>query len=119
MKSKNFLIKIRAIFILTAVCIFIPSCYVPSPLYGTWKDNYGSSIRFMSDGTFSIIIADANLDKPLIHQGDYTVIDNVISFSTNDGITVNTEWDIRGAMLYLKWTESKVTYELTLYHTSK
>ena len=35
--------------------MFIASCYTPSPLYGTWSDNSGNKITFISDGTFVAI----------------------------------------------------------------
>ena len=33
--------------------------------------------------------------------------------------TRNTEWDIRGAMLYLTWTANGKTTMLNLYHTAR
>ncbi len=110
------------VFLLTLSAVLLSSCYVPSPLYGTWADNNGNKISFMDDGTFVAKIT--NPDNPEqssseTYEGDYSVVDNVISFSTKSGLVINTEWDIRGAMLYLDWTASGVTYNLSLYHTGK
>ena len=97
---------------------FLSGCYTPSPLYGTWADNDGNKISFVSDGTFVAKVNDS--DSNLItYEGSYNVIDNVIVFSTSDGLAVNTEWDIRGSVLYLTWTAAGTTKNLSLYHTSK
>lgn len=105
-------------FILTTIVFF--SCYVPSPLYGKWADNNGDTITFISDGTFVAKIYSEE-EIPISYEGDYTVIDNVLIFSESDGTSINTEWDIRGSMLYLTWTfgsENK-SKNLTLYHVSR
>jgi len=93
------------------------SCYTPSPLYGNWADNDGNKISFTSDGTFVAKITKGNTD--VTYQGNYVVVDNVVQFSTNDGIVINSEWDIRGSLLYISWTKGGVVYNLTLYHVSK
>ena len=99
--------------------LLFAGCYVPSPLYGTWADNNGNKISFVSDGTFVATITDLNTKEKTVTQGDYTVIDNVICFSTTDGVSINTEWDIRGSMLYITWTKGGITNVMTLYHISK
>ena len=109
------LISVTAVLLVLALV----SCYVPSPLYGSWSDNDGNKISFMDDGTFVAKIRDPDTEQSVIYDGDYSVVDNVISFSTSDGIVVNSEWDIRGAMLYITWTSGGVTYNLSLYHTGK
>ena len=111
-----------AYIFLSVLCVFaffcFSSCYTPSPLYGTWADNDGNKISFVSDGTFVAKVNDS--DSNLItYEGSYNVIDNVIVFSTSDGLAVNTEWDIRGSVLYLTWTAAGTTKNLSLYHTSK
>lgn len=116
-------------FLSIFVCLALAACYEPSPLYGKWADDYGNYITFISDGTFvSKIFIEPQDDKSEInYQGEYSVIDNVLVFniSQKDGATVtetaNTEWDIRGAMLYLTWTNpsNSKTLNLTLYHVSK
>lgn len=101
------------------ITIIFSSCYTPSPLYGSWNDNVGNKITFMADGTFVSKIYNSN-NQPISYEGDYSVIDNVLVFATKDGYVINTEWDIRGAMLYLTWTiDPTQQRSLTLYHTSK
>jgi len=121
---------ITAVFTLLLSLIFT-SCYEPSPLYGTWADNDGNKITFINDGTFNAYVLDSTGYK-VNYSGDYSVIDNVLVFNytsskDEDGGTfsINTEWDIRGSMLYLTWTYTdstlgvKQTVNLTLYHISK
>lgn len=96
------------------------SCYTPNPLYGTWTDNDGNKIQFIDDGSFSATIKDS--DNQLVsYSGEWSVIDNVLIFTIKGDTqyTRNTEWDIRGAMLYLTWTANNNTKMLTLYHTSR
>ena len=80
----------------SALCV---SCYKPSPIYGAWSDNAGNKISFADDGSFSATIRDTNGDTKN-YSGNYTVIENIISFSKDDG-SINSEWDIRGGLLYL------------------
>lgn len=105
------------------------SCYEPSPLYGTWADNDGNKISFVSDGTFNAYVLDSAGDK-VNYEGNWSVIDNVLVFSftsskVEGSFNTNSEWDIRGSMLYLRWTyadkvlSENTTKQLTLYHTSK
>lgn len=116
MKNKLFITSI-----LLSLVLLLTSCYTPSPLYGTWADNAGNTVKFFDDGTFSAVIHREE-NKTSNYGGNYSVIDNVLVFNINDPITYqrNTEWDIRGAMLYLIWTdeEGKI-YNLTLYHTAR
>ena len=88
-------------FSLAAVLLF--ACYTPSPLYGAWADNAGNKITFADDGSFTATIVDSNGDKQNF-SGSFSVIENVISFSMDEG-SINTEWDIRGSMLYLVWSD--------------
>ena len=104
----------------TILLILLVSCYTPNPLYGTWTDNDGNKIQFIDDGSFTATIKDS--DNQLVsYSGEWTVIDNVLIFSIKGDTqyTRNTEWDIRGAMLYLTWTANNTTKMLTLYHTSR
>ena len=118
---RNFFMKKTVIASLVSLflCLILFSCYTPNPLYGTWADNNGNKISFVSDGTFVATITDLNTKEKTVTQGDYTVIDNVICFSTTDGVSINTEWDIRGSMLYITWTKGGITNVMTLYHISK
>ena len=48
-------IKKTFITLSTIFALFtLSSCYTPSPLYGTWNDNLGNKITFISDGTFVV-----------------------------------------------------------------
>ena len=116
------LLRKGMIAVLAAVAaVFLSACYEPSPLYGKWADNYGNQITFISDGTFVAKIFTSDADESAVtYQGDYSVIDNVLVFSVSDGNSINTEWDIRGSMLYITWAQPDTTNKsLTLYHTSK
>ena len=111
-------------FVLIAVAFVImqifTSCYTPNPLYGIWADNDGNKINFMDDGTFSAAIKDT--DNQIIHyEGNWTTVDNVLIFHivADTAYSRNTEWDLRGAMLYLTWTANGNTKILTLYHTAR
>lgn len=129
MKSiKKIFLTVTVVFSFLASLLLF-SCYEPSPLYGKWADDYGNYVTFTSDGTFvaKIYIEPQDEKSETNYQGDYSVIDNVLVFtvSEKDGETisetVNTEWDIRGSMLYLTWTNASnsKTLNLTLYHVSK
>lgn len=112
-------IKIVGTALVCAV-LGLASCYSPSPLYGTWSDNDGNKIQFVNDGTFSTTIK--TVEGDVTPSGTYRVIENVISFTFEDG-TVVSEWDLRGSILYLQWTITdsageKRTIQLSLYHTA-
>ena len=100
---KKFGIAVIGVFML-----LLASCYVPSPLYGTWADNDGNKIIFMTDGTFSATVQVSDSEMPSISSGSCTVIDYIVTFTFDNGTVRNTEWDIRGSILYIRWTEGKV-----------
>lgn len=122
-------------FMIMAFLLFLETgCTVPSPLYGTWSDNVGNQITFLNDGTFfaTIYILRENSEEGeknyIIEefQGTYTTVDNALIITTSKNQKFNTEWDLRGAMLYLTWTSPTDTDEdgmaqipLVLYHNSK
>lgn len=110
-------VMLAAIF---AVSVFMSSCYLPNPLYGTWADNDGNKIQFMDDGSFSAKIkeTDGTIEN---YEGSWTTVDNVLIFTINSDTTYtrNTEWDLRGAMLHLTWTINQKTFQLDLYHTAR
>ena len=113
--NKRAIITLLTIFTI----LILSSCYTPSPLYGTWNDNIGNKITFISDGTFTAKILD-QYGQEISYDGDYTVIDNVLIFNTQSGKVINTEWDIRGSLLYITWTiKDNETISLTLYHTAR
>ena len=100
--------------------ILFSSCYTPNPLYGTWTDNDGNKIQFIDDGTFTATIKDS--DTQLVsYSGDWSTVDNVLIFNIkgDSSYSRNTEWDMRGAMLFLTWTANNNTKVLTLYHTAR
>lgn len=110
-------------FILVAglfINLFIFSgCYTPSPLYGTWMDNAGNTVRFQNDGSFS---AKVKLSSSVAsYEGTYVVLDNVLVFEVeNPSYNLVTEWDVRGSMLYIVWKDSEGDkVSLTLYLVSK
>lgn len=113
----------RKIFI-TSIIILITSlfisCYTPSPLYGTWADNDGDKIIFMDDGTFSATIIGTD-ESSTLYSGAWTVIDNVLvlNIQGDNAAVRNTEWDIRGALLYIEWTANNTTKTLKLYHIAR
>ncbi|MCQ2611093.1 MAG: hypothetical protein MJ169_05035 [Treponema sp.] len=111
--------KIAGLLALVSILVvsLFTACYSPSPLYGTWSDNIGNSIVFNTDGTYTAKLKQGGGGE-ITHQGSYTVIENVIVFQKSAG-QINSEWDIRGQMMYLTWTDSGNTVALTLYHVAK
>lgn len=117
MMKRNTIIK--SVLILTLCLIGFASCYSPNPLYGKWSDNNGNVITFNPDMTYSAKINDYS-NNSQTYDGGFIVIENVISFTRGDGSTLNTEWDLRGAILYLDWTDNTGhTNNLVLYHVGK
>ncbi len=115
MKKKYILCTIITLFIL-----LLESCYTPSPLYGVWADDSGNKITFMTDGSFSAAIKNAE-NGITQYEGTYTVIDNVLNFNIKGDSTYtrNTQWDLYGAILKLTWTSDSNTVNLILYHTKR
>lgn len=126
---------------LSIFTIFIlSSCYEPSPLYGTWNDNNGDEIRFVSGGDeFSAKICigfDETKGEAVtkLYTGTYSYTENsltldyVCSTDASDSGTIYTPWDLFGSVLTLKWkvpvdiedpTGEQKELVLTLYHTAK
>ncbi|MBR5645937.1 MAG: hypothetical protein IKX23_04790 [Treponema sp.] len=119
-KTHTFFKKLMILVFITLFTGLSFSCYTPSPLYGTWADNDGDKIIFMDDGTFSATIIGTD-ETSTLYSGSWTVIDNVLVFNIqgDDAATRNTEWDIRGALLYIEWTANNVTKTLKLYHIAR
>lgn len=117
MKNKA---KIFTILVIFTVLSSLAGCYLPNPLYGTWTDNDGDKISFMDDGTFSATVTDTT-GKGINYEGEWATVDNVLvlNIKGDTEYSRNTEWDIRGAMLYLTWTANGTTKVLTLYHTAR
>jgi len=100
------------------VCLPYAACPQPNPLYGTWSDNRGNTFSFYDDGTFNArVTIDGSTDN---YEGNYSVLLNALTLScTNVELRVVTEWDIRGNMLYLEWTnEDREAIYLILYKVS-
>lgn len=115
--NKKLITKLCLTFVACSTLLF--SCYSPNPLYGKWADNKGNQITFNPDLTFNATIYDNSLNKNL-YDGSFNIIENVMTISKSDGTTSNTEWDVRGSILYLTWTtKDGQTVNLQLYHISK
>ena len=103
-------------FIITVMVfsLFLASCAPPSPLYGTWADNRGNTISFLSDDKFIARISSTN------YEGMVTVLLNVLTLDMPAiPLRIVTEWDIRGNILYLDWSPpGSQTVRLSLYKTS-
>ena len=113
--NKKFILTIT--LALTLCMSFFSSCYAPNPLYGKWADNNGNTITFNPDLTYSATISVKGISKT--YSGDYASIENVMVFTREDG-SINTEWDIRGSIMYLTWTDSNGQSEhLSPYHIAK
>jgi len=100
------------------VVLLWTACLEPSPLYGSWSDNRGNMLSFFDDGTFNAKISSNGTSKN--YEGNYTVLLNSLTLScTNETMTIVTEWDLRGNMLYLDWPrEDGTVASLTLYKIS-
>ena len=110
---KKFSLIITNIFLVLSLSILV-GCTTPSPFIGTWADNSGNTITFGGENDFSANIKNAS-DDLISYTGTYTVIQNALYIEA-DNLNIVTEWDIRGSMLYLEWTDKdKFSQKLTLY----
>lgn len=102
------------LLVLSAI-LFLASCQIqPNPLAGTWADNQGNTITLLADNTFLAKITSSGKESTI--EGTYNVLLNVITFVTSSGHQRVTEWDIRGNMLYINWTDDVGnSIPLTLY----
>ena len=102
------------LLVLSAI-LFLASCQIqPNPLVGTWADNQGNTITLLADNTFLAKITSSGKESTI--EGNYNVLLNVITFVTSSGHQRVTEWDIRGNMLYINWTDDVGnSIPLTLY----
>ena len=101
--------------VLLVLCLFIlVGCTTPSPFIGTWADNSGNTITFGAENDFTASIKNAS-DDLIPYTGSYTIIQNALYIEC-ENLNIVTEWDIRGSMLYLEWTDKdKFSQKLTLY----
>ena len=85
---------------------------------GTWADNRGNTFSFFDDSKFIARVRSAGADKN--YEGNYSVLLNSLTLScTNEDLRIVTEWDIRGNMLYLDWTnEEGNILSMTLFKVS-
>lgn len=103
--------------IIGLVCLLTLACEESSPLYGSWADNLGNTISFFPDGTFNVKITSSGVS--MVYEGNYSVLMNSLTFTcTSETLTVVTEWDIRGNMLYIDWPVESAVSHLTLYKIS-
>lgn len=111
MNKKNLLL----ILVFTLLLI-ITSCTTPSPLIGSWADNAGNTIKFAEESQFTASILDST-DTVVAYSGTYTVNLNALIFEIEDtSAIILTEWDIRGNIMYLTWTDSDgVNKALSMY----
>lgn len=112
--------KIRSIGITLTLIIMVlcfSSCDVqPNPLVGAWADNSGDTITFMADKTFLAKITNPTTKQLVDSEGEYEVLLNVITFVNKSGQQRVSEWDIRGNILYVTWTDDLATsIPLSLY----
>lgn len=113
----NKIIVIKITLALTLIMNFFGSCYTPNPLYGKWADNLGNTITFNPDLTYTAKISVNGIVQQ--YSGSYSCIENVLVFQRDDD-SMNTEWDIRGSIMYLTWTNQNAqTTSLSLYHIAK
>ena len=110
---KKFSLIIANILLVLGLSILV-GCANPSPFIGTWVDNSRNTITFGAENDFTASIRNASEDL-ISYTGSYTVIQNAL-YIESDNLNIVTEWDIRGAMLYLEWTDKdKFSQKLTLY----
>ena len=95
--------------------LFLASCQIqPNPLVGAWADNQGNTLTLLADNTFLAKITSSGKESTI--EGNYNVLLNVITFVTSSGHQRVSEWDIRGNMLYINWTDDAGnSIPLTLY----
>lgn len=115
--NKGLIMKRNIFFVGLILSLFVTvgfsGCYAPSPLYGTWADNSGDTITFMVDMTYTSKVTVDGVTKS--QSGSYNVLMNILVFTDDSGSVMETEWDIRGNILYLTWTVGSTNKQLTLY----
>lgn len=100
---KRTILRLLPLALLAGLIGIMSSCYAPSPLYGMWADPYGSKISFMADGTFNATTTINNNVE--LCDGTYAVLKNILVFTRSSGTVMETEWDIRGNLMYLNWVD--------------
>jgi len=120
--KQNFFIKMGRAFALPALsfaALLVLSCQEPVPLHGQWADNLGDRMAFYDDGTFSASVTDPGTKTQADYEGNWKMLLNSLTLSIpSNNLTMVTEWDIRGNMLYLQWTTATGPVSMTLYKIS-
>ena len=80
-------------------------------------DFAGNKVTFMEDASYSATITlNGNAEN---EDGTYNVLKNVMVFTRASGTVMETEWDIRGNLMYLNWIDADNRYRaLTLMKIS-
>ncbi len=109
--------SLLSLALISFLLFVLSSCYAPSPLYGTWADFAGNKVTFMEDASYSATITlNGNAEN---EDGTYNVLKNVMVFTRASGTVMETEWDIRGNLMYLNWIDADNRYRaLTLMKIS-
>lgn len=109
---------ITLLITVAAAAMLFASCVEPSPFYGSWSDNFGNRFTFVADNTFSAQVRSSGVMNN--YEGNYSVLMNVLTLDCiNVPLRVVTEWDIRGNIMYIKWTSMDgVAQALQLYKIS-
>jgi len=99
-------------------CLLWAACAEPIPLYGTWADNRGNKLSFFEDGKFNASIISSGTARN--YEGNFSVLMNSLTLNcTSETLTIVSEWDIRGNMLYLDWPhDDGAVASITLYKIS-
>lgn len=99
--------KMNILFLGVIILITLSSCTTPNPLTGTWADNSGNQLTLAADNTFSAKMYSVSTDEETtLYEGVYSIQLNAITFTiTTPEKRVVSEWDIRGNILYLYWTD--------------
>lgn len=114
----RFLTGLLVLTFVGLVSSFLVSCYIPSPLYGVWMNDQKDSLTINSGSPmeFTASFYDEK-GSAVLYSGTCITKDNVIIFTIDGGGMKMTEWDIRGNILYLTWTdEFNRSRTLKLYH---
>ena len=90
MKKHVLFCIIFCVVIFSAVII---GCTQPSPLYGTWNDNQGNKISFMSDNTFTASVYDDLSHETIISSGRYNVLLNALQYHCKRRASEKTVFD--------------------------
>lgn len=84
--------------------VYVTSCKVSSPLYGTWASNSGDKLT-LNSGDSCVMYFPSLSQTAGTQRGSYSVLLNMITFSMPNGTYV-FEWDVRGKILYLTYTDN-------------